>query len=400
MEVLSFMRAARRGEIGSPRSPRLRWRRGIVVGRIALLVIATACLMPAGRTGGARRAAGRARNRSAPRQAETSQPRGWRVTTGEQIDLWLHGFATLTSDTGRVPFFARGYKQQITAIKRQRNVYSLLDANQPELSARFATNPALANAQFLAMYFSSFPEIVSATDYFMRSGGNPRASADPNIQQQIALLAANFRTEADRKWLRLFVQSLEDESKKFYHDYWTSEQQARGAAFAQAVQQWNSAWYPKLSRFLNNTQQASGQVILSLPLGGEGRTVSNGKQSNIIAVEFPKTVDAAPDVLFAVAHEAVASVVDGVIRDNTTPAEQRSGATAGYVGNGAVRGGALLLQRVAPDLVPAYMRYYLGTAGLTSIAGDPATTFASTFPLPQQILDAIGREIDVVLGGI
>jgi hypothetical protein len=111
-------------------------------------------------------------------------------------------------------------------------------------------------------------------------------------------------------------------------------------------------------------------------------------------------VDAAPDVLFAVAHEAVASVVDGVIRDNTTPAEQRSGATAGYVGNGAVRGGALLLQRVAPDLVPAYMRYYLGTAGLTSIAGDPATTFASTFPLPQQILDAIGREIDVVLGGI
>src|SRR5262249_31358594 len=162
----------------------------------------------------------------------------------------------LTSDTGRVPFFARGYKQQITAVKRQRNAYTLLDANQPELSSRFATNPALANAQFLAMYFSTFQEIVNATDYFIRSGGNPRAAPAPSIQQQIALFAANFRTEADRKWLRLFVQSLEDESKKFYHDYWTSEQQARGAAFAQAVQQWNSTWYSKLSRFLNNTQQA------------------------------------------------------------------------------------------------------------------------------------------------
>jgi hypothetical protein len=46
------------------------------------------------------------------------------------------------------------------------------------------------------------------------------------------------------------------------------------------------------------------------------------------------------------------------------------------------------------------MRYYLGTAGLAGIAGDPATTFANTFPLPQPILDAIGRQIDVVLGGI
>ena len=42
----------------------------------------------------------------------------------------------------------------------------------------------------------------------------------------------------------------------------------------------------------------------------------------------------------------------------------------------------------------------LGTAGLAGIAGDPATTFANTFPLPQPILDAIGRQIDVVLGGI
>jgi hypothetical protein len=397
MEVLSIVRAARRGEVGSPRSPRRA--RGRAALRIALVLVATACVT-AGRPENARRLSPRARNRSATRQQQTAQQRGWRVTTAEQVDLWLHGFAMLTSDTGRVPFFARGYKQQVTALKQQRNVYSLLDANRSELSSRFATNPALANAQFLAMYFSSFPEIVSATDYFIRSGGNPRAAADPNIQQEIALLAANFRTEADRKWLRLFVQSLDDENKKFYHDYWTSEQQTRGAAFAQAVQQWNNTWYPKLTRFLNNTQQASGDVFLSLPLGGEGRTVNNGKQSNLVAVEFPKAVDAAPDVLFAFAHEAVANVVDGVIRDNTTPAEQRSGATAGYVGNGAVRGGALLLQRVAPELVPAYMRYYLGTAGLAGIAGDPATTFANTFPLPQPILDAIARQIDVVLGGI
>jgi hypothetical protein len=46
------------------------------------------------------------------------------------------------------------------------------------------------------------------------------------------------------------------------------------------------------------------------------------------------------------------------------------------------------------------MRYYLGSAGVAGIAGDPASTFASTFPLPQAIVDAIGRQIDIVLGGI
>src|SRR3954467_8956605 len=161
-----------------------------------------------------------------------AQGRGWRVTTYEHVDLWLHGFALLTSDTGHVPFFARGYKQRITAAKRQRNLFTQLDANQQDLSARFATNPALTNAQFVAMYFGSLQEIVSATDYFIRANGNPRAASDPQIQQQIALLAANFPSAADRNWLRLFVQSLQDESTKFFHGYWTGEQQTRGAAYA------------------------------------------------------------------------------------------------------------------------------------------------------------------------
>src|SRR5215212_9758744 len=137
-------------------------------------------------------------------------PGAWRVMTLEHVDLWLHGFALLTSDTGHVPFFARGYKQRINAAKRQRNVFSQLDANQQDLSARFAANPALTNGQFVAMYFGSFQEIVNATDYFIRANGDPRAASDPQIQQQIALLAANFRTPADRNWLRLFVQSLQD----------------------------------------------------------------------------------------------------------------------------------------------------------------------------------------------
>jgi hypothetical protein len=325
---------------------------------------------------------------------------GWRVSSEEHVDLWLHGFALLTSDTGHVPFFIRGYKQEITALKRQRNIYTNLDANQKELSQRFAANPALTNAQFLAMYFSTFQEIVNATNSFVRANGEPRNARDAMEQQQIALLASLFPAPADRNWLRLFVQSLQDEDTKFYRAYWNGEQQTRGAAYAQFNQLWTSQWYPKLSRFLANTQQSAGHVLLSLPLGGEGRTVNSGKQDNEIAVEFPRTPDAAQEALFGFVHEAVAQIVNESIADNTTPAEQRSGATIGYEGNGAVRGGAMLLERVAPDLLPDYMRYYLRELGRPAPTGDPRSAFEAAFPLPSAILTAVSKGIDLVLGGI
>src|ERR1700759_1996696 len=112
-------------------------------------------------------------------------PATWRVVTYEHVDLWLHGFAMLTSDTGHVPFFALNYKKEIKALKQQKNIFSQLDAGQQELSQRFATNPALANAQFVAMYFPSFQEIVNATDKFTIST-NPRSAADPRLAQEIA----------------------------------------------------------------------------------------------------------------------------------------------------------------------------------------------------------------------
>jgi hypothetical protein len=322
------------------------------------------------------------------------------VSTLEHVDLWLHGFALLTSDTGHVPFFARGYKQKVTAEKRQKNIYTLLDANQKDLSAGFVRNPGLTNAQFLAMYFESFQEIVDATDFFIRSNGNPRAASDPRVQQAIALLASNFRTPADRNWLRLFVQSLQDENTKFFHSYWAAEQANRGAGFAAFQEQWLSKYYPKLSRFLNNTQQASGQVVLSITLGGEGRTVNDGKQSNLIAVELPPTVERAPEALFGFVHEAVATLAQEAINDNTTAAQQRSGEVGGYTGNAAVRGGAALLKKIAPDLLPDYMRFYLRTLSDTVPAGDPTAAFNASFALPQTILDALTKQIDIVLGGI
>jgi len=91
------------------------------------------------------------------------------------------------------------------------------------------------------------------------------------------------------------------------------------------------------------------------------------------------------------------------VRDNSSPTDDRNGDVAKWTALAAVRGGAMLLQRVAPDLVAGYQRYYLRIARASATAqsaGDPSAAFNATFPLPANIVTALDRQIDIVLGGI
>jgi hypothetical protein len=65
-----------------------------------------------------------------------------------------------------------------------------------------------------------------------------------------------------------------------------------------------------------------------------------------------------------------------------------------YLAAGTVRAGAMLLQKVAPELQTGYQAYYLRSAGR------PTGTFNSVFALPDAMANAISRQLDIVLGGI
>jgi hypothetical protein len=69
-----------------------------------------------------------------------------------------------------------------------------------------------------------------------------------------------------------------------------------------------------------------------------------------------------------------------------------------------VQAGALLLERVAPELLQGYRRYYLTQVGertAATLAGAPlATAFTGRFVLPTAIQLALTRQIDIVLSGI
>jgi hypothetical protein len=170
------------------------------------------------------------------------------------------------------------------------------------------------------------------------------------------------------------------------------------------VLRWEDTYRARFQRFLAATQQRSGDLLLSLPLGPEGRLTRGREGQTVVAVPLAGRVEDANEAFLVFAHEVVGSTVGSAVSDHTTPAEQRSGAATRYVAFGQVRGGVMLLQEVAPELVAPYVRYYLRQGGhrVPSGATDAAlvTALEVAYPLPAPMLSAIKRQIDIALGGI
>jgi hypothetical protein len=326
-----------------------------------------------------------------------TQARVWPVLTRSHVDLWLHGYAMLLRDTARVPVFRRGYRDRVQAAKNQRNVTTLLDANRERLQSRLALSPALINGQFVPMYFASFDQMQQVINLFLQAEGNPSSTNDATLRQFFLVLASSYPAAADREWLRIFTQSLEDERRRFYQEYWTSENSGRMSLVRATDSLWQGTYRAKLQRFLTNTQQENGDFVLALTLGGEGRTVNFSARQNAVAATMPDTDPREP--IYVLAHEVVSSIVSTAVTDNTTPNDQRAGISGAYVTTGTVRAGAMLLQRTAPELLAGYTRYYLAQAGQPT-TGDITARLASVFPLPDAIRAAIERQLEVVLGGI
>ena len=324
----------------------------------------------------------------------------WPMKTRFHVDLWLHGFAMVQDDTAMIPYFQRGYRDQLVVRRNQAGATTLLDQNRERLRARLAQNPGLVNAQFLILDATSWEEMREVTEIFLQAEGNPQRGGSQEVAQAIYTVAQYFPTPADRDWLRLFVQSLEDERAKFYQSYWNDTQRERAPVLAAADSVWQRVARPRLQSYLNNTQQAGGDLILSLPLDGEGRSSPRGKRNSIVAVTFPARVEDAAHATYVFVHEAAIQVASVAVADNITPTQRREGLADRYTSAATVIAGRMVLRKLVPELADGYARYYLRSAGRTAPAGDPGAAFDAAFQVPADIRNAMQRQVDVTLGGI
>lgn len=336
------------------------------------------------------------RRRGEPAPAPGPQ---WPVKTREHVDLWLHGFALLQEDTAQVPIFTRGYAERMTVLKNSRGLYTEFDKARNDLMRVGGERGHLLNAQFLALYFGSWDEMRTAFDYFVKAEGDPRRASNQQIAGIIAFLNQQFPRSDDRAWAKQFVETLHDEYAKFYREWWLSEFRARSAALAATDSLWQRSWRPAMQRFLNHTQQASGDLILSLTLGGEGRALPAGKTANQYAVAFPGSADSAEVMLFVFAHEAAGAIARLAVDDHLTPAQKRTGEGDRYASAGLIRGGQLLVERLFPGMGERYARYYLAHMG-RSYEGSASAALEAAFPMLPEMLTEMRRQIELSFAGI
>jgi len=211
----------------------------------------------------------------------------------------------------------------------------------------------------------------------------------------MSALGTIYRTDADREWLKVFALSLTDEHSKFYEQYWREQQRALRPALAAADSQISQRYLKQLRSYLRGVQLQRGEVLLSLPLGGEGRSILQGQHS--IAIGFPASPDSSLDAVYELAHEIVSPVAEQAVRERIAPTEFRAGIGAQLESPAKVRGGALLLQRAIPELVAGYERHYLAEARIASGGADLDSVFVRAFPLRQSIIDGMDQRLDEVL---
>ena len=324
----------------------------------------------------------------------------WPVKTREHVDLWFHVFALIQDDTAKVPFFERGYRERITILKNSRGLYTKFDEQRNALASDPAAARHVLNAQFLPLNFGTWPEMKQAFDYFFRAEGNPRKANNREVQQIVTFLAQQFPRAEDRAWARQLIDATQAEYDEFYKAYWLEQFRVREPALARADSLWQGAWRPALQRFLNYTQQTSGDLILAITLGGEGLAITAGNRLNQFAVAFPATADSAEVMLFAFVHEAAGSIARVAVRDHLTPAQQRSGIGAQYESSGLVRGGALLAEQVEAGAGARYARWYLEQTGKMVAEGEALAALTEAFPMPDLMVDELKRQIALSFQGI
>lgn len=337
----------------------------------------------------------------------------WPVKTRYVVDLWLHGYAMLETDSSGVPDFRRDYRDAMVVAKNSRNITTQLDDNTDALRRGLRRNPELILGQELVLKEQSWEEMGNDIAAFLTTGdaASSGKSSQPSIlstwkrashpsaetTDMMTALGRVYRTDADRAWLKMFALSLTDEHSKFYEQYWRERQRTMRPVLAAVDSQFSQRYLKLFRSYLRGVQLPTGEILLSLPLDGEGRTYLAGQHS--VAIGFPASADSSIEAVFMFAHQAAGVVAVQAVQEETTPAEQRSGVADRYVTPAEVRGGAMLLQRAIPDLVAGYERHYLDAARVPVSGSNVDTTFVRVFPLRQSMIDAMDRKLDSAVRG-
>lgn len=326
----------------------------------------------------------------------------WNVTTRPAMDLWYHGLATIDfrGTAASLPIHAPGYADRMAAAKQAAGVHPTpLDRRAEEFRALFEAGARYSALHFLPLQFPSGEAFFSAMRSWLQVGGDASRVSDPNLAQAVAFIAQQFPTEAERRALAGWIEVLTEEDRLFYSPHRQQQSAQHASVVAAAQAQWESL-APQLRPVLDYLLLNQGELILSPPIGPEGRTLELDRRLNRVAVLMPDPERPA-DAVWVALHELMYPFVNGVLSDQLSPAQLRQADQPLLARRAAIRAGALVLAQVAPDALQAYREAHLRWAGVPVPAAAAARerALSEAYPLDDPLPDALSEGISNMLRG-
>lgn len=310
---------------------------------------------------------------TAAAQREASQ---WVVRRDAFAELWYHGLATVGADDyGPLPLYSSSHVRSVGEAKRARGLTTRLDSAARTLRTVFAGDSSFDALHFVPLYFVGAEPGAALLALREALASNQAASTVPlALAARAAAVARSLPGARNRQALLTFVDALAVE--------WLSvvrEERAMWRPSARTLlelqRDWDARFAMPLSSYLAAGGRSRGMIVVVPALGSEGRIVSvRGGISVVMVGSGPVAgVDDAP--LFAAVRELSFALLDEVPPARLTARRDRLAAERERE-VAAVRGGALLLEAVAPSLASSYRNVFNG-----SVSGEQNLTFERVYPL-------------------
>ena len=325
----------------------------------------------------------------------------WTVVSLSHVDLWYHALAIIGYEGfGPLTLYDPGYAGRIRREKESLGVYPTeLDRKVTRFRAAFARDSTFEVLHFLPLYFASATRggMFAALKSLAREQGTPRA-AEPASRFGTSAIAAVLTRPAQRELLAELVDALEIEWRTFYRDYSTRLTLEHQDAIETLQRGWDESLGPGLSRYLADVYLDRGLILVSQALGSDGRIFEGDPRNrgdNIIAVRFSPASAQLDATLHSVVREMCFPLVRRVLRRYIANRPDRVSAEREN-SRSAVRCGALLLERAAPERLVDYRKSFISAENTPgSEADELERQFESAYPLDPKMEKGLLAEIRV-----
>ena len=347
---------------------RWNWRAALGVATISLQAIA-------GRTGSA--------------QSRPTPSRGteWIVAGDPSTDLWFHSLATIgLTGPGSLPFYDARYARLAAAEKARRGIPpSALDRNGARLASAITGDSAFEVLHFLPLYLRA----TSPAEFAHQVRAIARDDDVTGIPAEIRrAVRSALPSTSERTLLLELADAIDDESRTFFTAYAADRASDDSIRRRDLQARWDDSFAPRLAAVFRMIGVRRGVLLISPPLGPEGRVVNLASAGMIIAVSDWR--GATPDApLLASIREMCFPFLEQVWKiDRSTHAARGAEESS----QAAVRCGAEVVDSLTPASAAAYRALFLG-ARPGETPAEYRRRFDQRFSIDAATLRAISREL-------